>query len=416
MVKIRHCLAVGIALFALLCGLLPAAGVAYAADGQALGGDGTYSVPVTLDLKMGADQFTNPVTVEKQDGRYYLTFGYSASVGYLKLNLEGMEVGTVREQKDGWTYDTYTLSPEHLRGTLSFSAYINAMSREMDFTATLKLSAASKTSDAIRDLGERPAEFVPVIATNAAADYALPVGSVFPIPAATARLGDSDCPVTVTVTFESEPVDAVGGKLTLDRAGNYRIVYRAADPRYQTSLGNDSYTETVITVHAVSGESTLVKFRDAGHVLPDAATLLAGKMAEDSDIYQKAAAAMKTLADRFEVFSAEFIGADGEEIPLNGKLELLFRADDSFDRTKAAVYRMDADGSLTRLSARGYGRYMIAETNRTGTFIVCVPGVAFRMPMWGYALILAGVLILVTGAVLTVRIIIKRKRKTTGSK
>ena len=109
---------------------------------------------------------------------------------------------------------------------------------------------------------------------------------------------------------------------------------------------------------------------------------------------------MKTIADNFEVYSAEFLTQDGEAITLSGKVELLFRADDSFDRTKAEVYYMDENGGLTKLSASGYGRYIVTETDKTGAFIVCIPGVAPHMPMWGYALILTGAAVILAGAIL----------------
>lgn len=74
---------------------------------------------------------------------------------------------------------------------------------------------------------------------------------------------------------------------------------------------------------------------------------------------------MKKNADNFEVYSAEFLSEDGEVITLSGKVELLFRADDYFDRTKAEVYYMDDNGSLTKLSASGYGRYVVTATDKT---------------------------------------------------
>ena len=108
---------------------------------------------------------------------------------------------------------------------------------------------------------------------------------------------------------------------------------------------------------------------------------------------------MKKIADNFEVYSAEFLSEDGEVIPLSDKVELLFRADDYFDRAKAEVYYMDENGGLTKLSASGYGRYIVTETDKTGAFIVCIPGVAFHMPMWGYALIWAGAVVILAGAI-----------------
>lgn len=414
MVKFKKIFAAGIAVFALiLCGLFQSVSIAYAASEQVIsGGDGTYTVPVNLDLKMGADNFTNPVTVEKQDGKYYMTFGFSSSIGYLNLNLDGKEVGRTSEKKEGWTYYTYTLSESNLKSKLSFSAYINAMSREMSFSATLNLSSSDKTSDTVRDLGERPAEFVPVISTKAAAEYSLKVGTVFPIPEATAKLGNEDSSVVITAVFGNDSVDVSGGKLTLGNVGEYKIIYKATNSQYKTSLGNDSFSEYVVTVHSITGENDIVKFRDTNNVLPEKAGIIAGKVTDGSDVYEKAASAMKKIADNFEVYSAEFLSEDGEVITLNGKVELLFRADDYFDRTKAEIYYMDDNGSLTKLSASGYGRYVVTETDKTGTFIVCIPGVAFHMPMWGYALIMVGAVIILAGVVVTIIVVAKRKKRT----
>ena len=411
MVKFKKIFAAQIAVFALvLCGLFQSVLISYAASEQVIsGGDGTYTVPVNLDLKMGADNFINPVTVEKFGGKYYMTFGFSSSIGYLNLNLDGKEVGKTSEKKDGWTYYTYTLSENNLKSKLSFSAYINAMSREMNFTATLNLSSSDKTADTVRDLGERPAEFVPVISTKAAAEYSLKVGTVFPIPKASAKLGNEDSPVVITAVFGNDSVDVSGGKLTLGNVGEYKIIYKATNSQYKTSLGNDSFSEYVVTVYSVTGENDIVKFRDTNNVLPEKAGIIAGKVTDGSDVYEKAASAMKKIADNFEVYSAEFLSEDGEVITLSGKVELLFRADDYFDRTKAEVYYMDDNGELTKLSASGYGRYVVTETDKTGTFIVCIPGVAFHMPMWGYALILVGAVVILAGVVVTIIVVAKRK-------
>ena len=413
MVKFKKIFAVSIAVFALiLCGLFQSVSISYAASEQVIsGGDGTYTVPVNLDLKMGADNFTNPVTVEKFGGKYYMTFGFASAIGYLNLNLDGKEVGKTSEKKDGWTYYTYTLSENNLNGKLSFSAYINAMSREMSFSATLNLSSSKKTFDTVRDLGERPAEFVPVISTKAAAEYSLKVGTVFPIPKASANLGNEDSPVVITAVFGNDSVDVSGGKLTLGNVGEYKIIYKATNSQYKTSLGNDSFSEYVVTVHSITGENDIVKFRDTNNVLPEKAGIIAGKVTDGSDVYEKAASAMKKNADNFEVYSAEFLNEDGEVITLSGKVELLFRADDYFDRTKAEVYYMDDNGELTKLSASGYGRYVATETDKTGIFIVCVPGVAFHMPMWGYALILGGAVVILAGVVVAVIVVAKRKKR-----
>ena len=76
---------------------------------------------------------------------------------------------------------------------------------------------------------------------------------------------------------------------------------------------------------------------------------------------------------------------------------------------------MDENGCLTKLSASGYGRYVVTEADKTGTFIVCIPGVAFHMPMWGYILILVGAVVIVAGVVVTIIAATKRKKQNMNS-
>ena len=146
-------------LFAVLTG----GGLTAYAESPVNSSDGTYSVPVNLDgLTMGADNFSSSATVEKSDENYYMTFGHSSSVDDLVLESGNMQTGYTVRTENGWTYYTYTMSAERLQSSLSFSAYINAMSRDVSFTITLNLADGMRTGDYV-DVGERPAEYVPVI-------------------------------------------------------------------------------------------------------------------------------------------------------------------------------------------------------------------------------------------------------------
>lgn len=73
---------------------------------------------------------------------------------------------------------------------------------------------------------------------------------------------------------------------------------------------------------------------------------------------------------------------------------------------------MAEDGTLTELSADGYGRYVKFDSDKTGTFIVCIPGVAFVMPMWGYAVILIACILVVAAAITVTVVLVRRKKKS----
>ena len=397
----------------LVLGIFSEQNVAYAVETTE---DGTYSVPVDLSgLTMGKDNFTETATVEKQGEKYYFTFGFSSSIGYVNLSVggtdSGKEIGKTTEKKGGWTYHTYTLSETNLKGNLRVAAYINAMKRETSFNISIKWSTRKKTSEEIRDIGERPAEFVPVIQTKAAAKYSLKVGTVFPVPEATATLGNENCEVFTTVTRNGEAVEITNGRFVLDSVGTYKLVYKATNSQYKTSSDNDTFAEYIVEIDSTTGENNIVKFEDENEILPENASVLAGKADETSSEYKKAASAMKKVADNFEVFSVALVDGNGEKITPDGSVKFMFRADDYFDRSKVKVYYMNENGAITELSAKGYGRYVSIETDKTGTFIVCVPGVAFVMPMWGYALILVGCVILIAAAVVVTIVLVKKKKK-----
>ena len=119
---------------------------------------------------------------------------------------------------------------------------------------------------------------------------------------------------------------------------------------------------------------------------------------------------MKSIADNFEVFGVSLVGTDGTQVTPGGNVTLYLQASMTYDRNEVVVYHMAEDGTLTELSADGYGRYVKFDTDKTGTFIVCIPGVAFVMPMWEYAVILVAC-VLVVAAALTVTVVLIRKRK-----
>ena len=422
MVKKRNKL---IALFAamFMCLIMFAAlmggGLTAYAESPVQGSDGVYSVPVNLDgLAMGADNFSSSATVEKSGENYYMTFGHSSSISDMALESGNMQTGYTVRTENGWTYYTYTMSAERLQSSLSFSAYINAMSRDVSFTITLNLSGGTRTGDYV-DVGERPAEYVPVIQTTAGAEYEAASGSVFPIPSATATLGDENLDVSISAYYvqggEQTEVSVTNNSVTLENVGEYHVVYRAESSTYLTNLGNPTYTEYDVAITSVAGGSTLAKFEDANGVLAEGTSLLVSRITSGSSVFAMAAEKMASIADNFEVFGISLVQSDGTAATPSGNITLYLQADMTYDRNEVVVYHMADDGTLTEIAADGYGRYVRFDTDKTGAFIVCIPGVAFVMPMWGYAVILVACVLVVAAAITIPIVVVKKRKKKTQS-
>ena len=416
MVKKRNKL---IAVFAALsmCLIMLAAlmggGLTAYAESPVQGSDGVYSVPVNLSgLAMGADNFSSSATVEKSGENYYMTFGHSSSISDMALESGNMQTGYTVRTENGWTYYTYTMSAERLQSSLSFSAYINAMSRDVGFTITLNLGGGTRTGDYV-DVGERPAEYVPVIETSAGAEYEAARGTVFPIPSATATLGNENLDVSISAYYvqggEQMEVSVTNNSIMLENVGEYHVVYRAESATYKTNLGNNTYTEYDVKITSSAGGSTLARVEDPNGVLPEGTSILPSRITAGT-LYEQAAEKMESIADNFEVFGISLVGTDGTQITPDGNITLYLQANMTYDRNEVVVYHMAEDGTLTELSADGYGRYVKFDTDKTGTFIVCIPGVAFVMPMWGYAVIIVAC-VLVVAAAITVSVVLVRKRK-----
>ena len=395
---------------------------AYAAS--PIGGeDGRYEMSYDFGGQSGMGKtmlekyFDKTAVVEKIGDRYYFSFTQlSSSMENLSLNLEsGKQTGyrIIEDSGNRKTY-SYTLSKENLQKTLPFSVYVSVRGETFTFTITLNLSSAKKVGEVEDTSTERPAEFVPVISTSSGSEYEATKGQTFIIREATANLGDEALDVTVKAYYvrggEKTEVELDGNKLVLNNAGEYHVVYHAESPSYTTSLGNPTYVEKDIKITSSISGDNLAKLYDEDGVLPAGTMLLASKIDSDSTVYKTAAEKMAKIADRFQVFGVELVTADGSEAKANGSVTIGIKADFTYNRNQVAAYLLDEDGGLTKLNVSNGGSYVNVETDKSGTIILCIPGVAFHMPMWGYALILVGAVVILAGVVVTIIVVAKHKK------
>lgn len=394
------------------------------AESPVAGSDGRYSVSYEIGGQsgIGADMiaryFDNTVVVEKIGNHYYASVTQlSSSLENLSLNLaDGMQVGyRITEDSGSRKTYSYTLSEENLSKALPFSVYVAPRGETFDFTITLDLANATRTGDVEDTTTDRPGEFVPILSTAAGNEYEAAQGSVFTIPAATATLGDENCEVTVTAYYvrggERTEVEVVYNQFTLENAGEYHFVYRAESSQYQSLLGNNTFTEMDVTVTSVVGSGTLAKFEDVNGVLGESVSIQASRITEGSTLYSTAADKMASIADNFEVFGVSLINSDGSEATPAGEYTLYLKAKSTFNRNEIVVYSMSDDGTLTEISSENGGSYVRITTDRVGTFIVCIPGVAFIMPIWGYITIACVCVAIVVAAAVTVTVILVRRKK-----
>ena len=378
--------------------------------------DGVYSVSIdTSDAGMGASYLTSTGTIEKSGENYYFTFGHENALTNLRIADEnGLRTGYTSYAEGGVTYYVYTLSASRLQESLSFTAYIPAMDMDVSFSILLDLANATRTGEYV-DVGERPAEYVPVIETSAGAEYETARGTVFPIPSATATLGSENLDVSISAYYvqggERTEVSITNNSITLENVGEYHVLYRAESSTYLTNLGNPTCTEYDVAITSVAGGSTLAKFEDANGVLAEGTSLLASRITAGSSIFATAADKMASIADNFEVFGISLVQSDGTAATPSGNITLYLQADMTYDRNEIVVYHLSEDGELTKIDCSGYGRYVRLQTDKTGTFIICIPEVAFVMPMWGYALILVACVLVLAAGITLVIILVRKKKK-----
>lgn len=407
---------------AIFCGIsLASLSVVTASAASPIDADGRYEVGYEFGGQSGIGgqmlqkYFSSSAEVEKIGNKYYLSITQlSSSMQNLSLNLaEGMQVGCRITESDGnrTTY-SYTLAEENISKELPFSVYVSARDETFYFTIKLKFDTATFLSDADQTI-ERPAEFVPTLLTKAGTLYEAQKGQIFVLPNVEASLGEENVAVAIEAYYwqnnQKTEVAVTDRKISLDHVGEYHIVYRAQSERYLTSFGNPTYAEKDIVILSRAKSGELVKVNDAGGILPNDYFVVASQITDDSELYQSAAEKMRSIADRFQVFGVELVAPDGNTIIPTGNLVISLKADFTYNRNDIEVYHLGEDGMLTKLSSENGGSYVNVTTDKTGTFIVCVPGVAFAMPMWGYLSIALGGLIFVTAVIASI-IFVRRKR------
>ena len=405
----------------LMCYTILNSNVPHLAYAQTSYTNGTYMVAVSNDMPMGKDNIAKTALLEVQGEVCYLSLAFNTEkLANVKLEISGKTVGRqIIEKSGGLTTYCYTLSKSSILLPLLFVADVVPMGQDglnRKINVTVNLSSTEKLSEFVKDRGERPAEFVPLLMTNAGGEYLQEKGTFFTIPAASASLGDAVCDVDISAYYLNEgkrqAVVIENNRIRLENVGEYFVVYRASCADYKTSSGADTYTEYTVKIVSGIDVSPLATLSDINNILPDGVTLQASRI-ESGALYDAASERMKTIADRYEVFDISLYDEEGYAVELTNTVLIGVLKDSEYINKETDIYYLSETGMLGKLSCTEMNGYAEFETDRLGTFIICIPGVIFVMPIWGYAAILvACVFLVIIVALVTVFLVRRKKRKS----
>lgn len=384
--------------------------------------DGIYTTSYTIGgqssigISMIQKYFDSTAKIEVQSDNYYLTIKtLSSSLENLNLNLnDKMNVGEeIVEETSSITSYTYTLTYENLESELPFSVYVSVRGETFNFTLKVDLDNLTLTDETIDYTIEHKALFEPIININVGSSYELKQNSKFLIPEATASLGDEELEVTSYAYYLNgdykENVSITNSYISLDNIGTYHLVFKASSSLYKTNLGNDTYVIYDIKIISSALGSDIAYYIDSNDILDDDVTLLVSKITNDTVIYQNISSLISNISENYEVYSISFVSSSGESITLDNDIEYYVMASTYYNRQNVKVYYYSND-ELVEVSSTGYGRYVKFVSDNIGIFVICVPGVTFHMPIWGYILIVIASVVLL-GLIIFLIIFFIRKHK-----
>lgn len=328
----------------------------------------------------------------------------------LKITPTSDDSGSISTISGKKTCYTVSLSYDELSKAIPISGRVDAMNMDVSFNIKVKLDEAVKTDRVLDDSIEYPAIFVPKIEIESIGDINSTQNAICRIPSSKAYFQDEELNVEISVLNPMGAIiDVTNDQFVLEELGNYQIIYKASTNKYKTSLGNDSYITKTINVISSSIESSIVKINDINKILPSGYIISSQRITSGLE-YDRISKLLENITENYEITSVKIMDSDAKKLSLDNEVELYIEANHDFNRNEVVIYHIDGD-NMTKLDARGYGRYVLTTTSLTGSFVVCVEGISFHMPMWGYILIAVGALVLILSIVVLIVVLVKRKRK-----
>lgn len=349
----------------------------------------------------------------KEDDLYFVSINLldNSAISDIDISLGNYKSGILTNENGKKTTYTITIGEEDITSSIAIKGKVSAMNKDVSFTIKLNLDNMVETNEAVDKSFEYPARFVPEIIIDALGDVTSIQNATYKLPSARAMFADEECKLEISVKSPSgDSVNVEENKIVLTELGEYEVVYKASTPKYKTNLGNDSYITKSFKVISTSAGSSLVKVLDNNKILP-LNYVVQSQRIESGEDYTNIANMLVKKSERYEITNVLLLDNNGESLEINSNVSYYIQTNPNYNRNDVRVYHLNKDNTLEEIKASGYGRYITFETNYTGTFIVLIPGVSFVMPMWGYALIAIGVVVLIGLIVFLLVYFLKKRHK-----
>ena len=382
--------------------------------------NGSYEATYTITsdgASMVKKSFDSKLLIEVIDDNYYMTITkLKDSVVDLKLKCDSMIPGVIISKGEGVSEEyTYTMSKERLMSEISFTAYVIPMKMEVELSYTINASSITRISDEVRDLGERPAQYIPSLVVTGATSYEVIPGNEFTLPAAKATLGSESLIPSYRLYLNDKEIELSDRKIILNDEGDYRLIIEATSDKYKTSLNNPTSARLIIKINVNVDNIEAVKIEDINNVIPFEASIQAGIIAEGSSM-DLIDLAMKKYSVNYVAYNALLLSADGSNVRLNNDIRYSIYIPNELKDSKLQVYHIDND-KVTKLKSHIADGYITFDTNLTGIFVIGKPGVPFSLPVWQYGVIgLSAAIVLIGGSVAGIIAYRKSKKRKQENK
>ncbi len=121
-------------------------------------------------------------------------------------------------------------------------------------------------------------------------------------------------------------------------------------------------------------EATGIKVHADKNVFTEKVTLVVTPIAQGENGYDAAAKILESVGKKFQLFDIHFVNENGEEVQPNGKVTVSYPIPADYDAAKLAVYRINEDGTKTKINGSVEDHYLTVVQKSFSTYALVEEG------------------------------------------